>query len=46
MTHFILRTDGSAHGRMNDAWQFAKAMIAAGKKSVCRILCNRGLGYR
>ncbi|WP_157726247.1 recombination protein NinB [Xanthomonas citri] len=31
MSHFILRTDGSAHGRMTDAWQFAKAMIAAGK---------------
>lgn len=31
MTHFILRTDGSAHGRMTDAWQFAKTMIAAGK---------------
>lgn len=29
--HFILRTDGSAHGRMTDAWQFAKTMIAAGK---------------
>ena len=31
MQHFILRTDGSAHGRMSDAWQFAKTLIAAGK---------------
>ncbi len=29
--HFILRTDGSAHGRITDAWNFAKTMIAAGK---------------
>ena len=31
MSHFILRTDGSAHGRMTDAWQFAKTLIEAGK---------------